>query len=160
MCRTLALFVALLLAGSASTVVADPPGLELTPDRAALMTAVEWQVYGDRISDALVSDNLGVRVTALRMTIQYAPNLGLDRGDVIEMARIYREDGNDNMRRLAVVALNAVDDHWGIDFLARSYRFEDCPAVKQTIGAVLLDHRLRHIGTVEVGHPTVVWPVN
>jgi hypothetical protein len=158
-CRLTALAVTLFVAGTAT---ADPPGLVLQTDEAALLTPTEWIAYSERISDALASGQDGLREAALRMTVLYADRLSLDHGDTIEMIRLFRDHGNDRMRRLAVVALHAADDHWGIEMLARSYRFEDCPQVRYQIGAVLLDHAKRHReGVIEVEHPRaiVVWPV-
>lgn len=153
----LTVLVALFVATGAA---ADPTDILLQTDRAALMTPAEWSAYSDRVSDALFDENEGMREAALRMAVLYGEQLDLDRTDVFEMARIYREHNNRQMRRLAVVAMNAVDDDWGLDLLARSYRFEDDPAVRYTVGAVLLDHAKRHRqGVVEVGEPTVVWPI-
>lgn len=155
------LLAAALLVVSTTTAAADPPGIELQTDRAALMTAAEWADYADRVSDALYSENAGIRECALRMTVLYADQLAVDRLDVFEIARIYRNDPDPRMRRLAVVALNAVDDDWGMDLLARSYRFETVKPIKYTIAASLLEHANRHrTAIIEVGEPTVVWPVN
>lgn len=158
--KLLALVITVLVTGAAA---ADPPTLELQLDEAALFTAADWAAYSDRISDALASDHDGLREAALRMTVLHGQNLTLDRRDTIEMVRVFRDHKNAQMRRLAVVALNAADDHWGIEMLARSYRFENDRNVHYQIAAVLLDHAERHReGTVEVGDPRaiVVWPVN
>jgi len=148
---------------AATDAAADPPGLILQTDEAARLTATEWVAYSHRISDALASENDGLRQAALRMTVLYADNLNLDRRDTIEMFRVFRDHPNDRMRRLAVVALCAQDDHWGIEMLARSYRFEDNPGVKYQIAATLLDYALRHReGIIELENPKaiVVWPVD
>jgi len=158
--RLLALVITVLVTGAA---VADPPTLELQLDEAALFTAADWAAYSDRISDALASDHDGLREAALRMTVLHGQNLTLDRRDTIEMVRLFRDHENARMRRLAVVALNAADDHWGMDMLARSYRFEDDPNVHYQIAAVLLDHAQRHPeGIIELENPKVlvIWPVN
>ncbi len=157
--RLTALAVMLLAAGTAA---ADPPGLILQTDEAARLSATEWVAYSNRISDALASDVDGLREAALRMTILYADQLTLDRRDTFEMVRVFRSHKNDRMRRMAVVALNAADDHWGMEMLARSYRFEHDPGVRYQIAAVLLDHANRHPeGVIELENPRaiVVWPV-
>ena len=157
--RMTALAVMLFAAGSAA---ADPPGLVLQTDEAARLTATEWVAYSSRISDALASDQDGLREAALRMTVLYGDRLTLDRMDTIEMVRVFRDHRNSRMRRLAVVALNAADDHWGMEMLARSYRFEDDTGVRYQIAAVLLDHATRHReGMIILEDPKaiVVWPV-
>lgn len=154
-------FAAMLLA--AGTAAADPPGLILQTDEAARLSATEWVAYSNRISDALASDIDGLREAALRMTVLYGDQLSLDRRDTFEMVRVFREHKNNRMRRLAVVALNEQDDDWGMEMLARSYRFEKDPGVRYQIAAVLLDHAGRHReGVIELENPRaiVVWPVN
>ena len=100
--RATLLALALLVSAAA---FADPPGIVMQTDEAALLTAEEWVAYSDRVSDALISDNDGLREAALRMSVLYADNLALDRMDTIEMVRIFREHDVVGMRRLAVVAL-------------------------------------------------------
>lgn len=156
--RLTALAVMLLAAGSAA---ADPPGIILQTDEAARLTATEWVAYSNRISDALASDQDGLREAALRMTVLYGDRLKLDRTDTFEMIRVFRDHKNNRMRRLAVVALNAQDDHWGMEMLARSYKFEDDPGVHYQIAAVLLDYANRHReGMIILEDPKaiVVWP--
>ena len=157
--RMTAIAAMLLVAGSAA---ADPPGLILQTDEAARLSATEWVAYSNRISEALASDVNGLREAALRMTVLYGDQLNLDRRDTFEMIRVFRDHENNRMRRLAIVALNAHDDHWGMEMLARSYKFEDDPACRYQIAAVLLDHAERHReGVIELEDPRaiVVWPV-
>ncbi|MBT8401625.1 MAG: hypothetical protein KJO98_14200 [Rhodothermia bacterium] len=104
---------------------------------AATMTAGQWAEYSDVLGDALHSEVEGLRFAALRLAIQYSDDLTLDRSAIHDMAAMYRSHRNDNVRRMAVVALGSTDDSWAIDYLKRSVPFEKTPRVLHTLKAVL-----------------------
>ncbi len=104
---------------------------------AATLTAEQWTEYSEVLGGALDSEVEGLRYAALRLAIQYSDDLTLDRSAIHDMAAMYRNHRNDNVRRMAVVALASTDDSWAIDYLKRSVAFEKTPKVLHTLKAVL-----------------------
>lgn len=103
----------------------------------AKMTSAAWSDFSEVLGDALDSEVEGLRFSALRLAIQYSDNLSLDRSAIHDMAAMYRNHRNDNVRRMAVVALASTGDSWAIDYLKRSVAFEKTPKVLHTLKAVL-----------------------
>jgi hypothetical protein len=129
----------------ANTALAQPyiedetASFTISPATSAEFSAAQWQSLGDLIEAALHHDNAGVRSAAMRAMIQYASNFDVSRDAVLTLTRRYRNDENQNTRRMAVVALGATDDVWAIDFLKRSLAYEKSPAVKHTVASVLIE---------------------
>ena len=119
----------------------DPPGDESdkieAPANPATMTAADWEVYCDRLEEALASKNDGLRQGALRMVIQYGHYMDFGRMAVFDAVRLYRDHADDRIRRMAAVALLQMNDSWAFDFLERSVPFEKNQTIKRTLLAVL-----------------------
>lgn len=99
----------------------------------------KWDVFGDRLVDALQSDHEGLQEAAMRLVIQHGDMVNV-KPAVFDVVRIYREHEDENMRRMAVVALSNMDSRWAIRFLQRSEKFEDSPTIQHTIRAVVNMH--------------------
>jgi hypothetical protein len=139
---TIALFV--LCASSVATgtpgltdLPGDEPDKVEAPANPATMTAADWEVYCDRLEDALASENDGLRQGALRMVIQYGHYMDFGRMAVFDAVRLYRDHPDVRIRRMATVALLQMNDSWAFDFLERSVAFEKDLTVKRTLLAVL-----------------------
>ncbi|HMB89600.1 MAG TPA: hypothetical protein VKP65_02055 [Rhodothermales bacterium] len=113
---------------------------ELTAAEAEARTAARWEAFNTNLVAALQSDMDGVKSAAMQMVIRYGDQVNVDKA-LFDVVRIYRDHDNDNMRRMAVVALGAMNHPWGLDFLERSQRFEKSPKVQQTLYAVVAQHR-------------------
>lgn len=158
---TLALLLLLLTGSTLTTASAQPADPTLhgdtftldtiertlaNPATRAALTARQWQAYSRQLTGALASGHDGLQQGALRMIIQYGDDLAFERPAVFDVVRIYRDHANDNLRRMAVVALGQMHDAWALDFLKRSVRFERTPSVRYTILSVLDEH-----GTLKLG---------
>ncbi len=118
--------------------VSDIP---VTADSVDLKTyKVQMASFGMSLDELLSSENDEHREAALRQIIRDGEATDYSREDVLKVVRIYRDHENDNMRRMAVVALGEMHDGWAIDFLARSAHFEKTPQVLHTVVSVLADH--------------------
>jgi hypothetical protein len=96
----------------------------------------QWKRFSTNLVVALGSDHAGVQQTAMRYVIQY--NDQVDVADaVFDVMKIYRNDADDNRRRMAVVTLGNMNSDWAILFLERSEPFEKSDIVAQTIRAVI-----------------------
>ena len=101
---------------------------------------VDWDSFTENLSVGLVHPNYGVRQSSMLMIVKHGDNLKLDREAVFELVRLYRSKNHDvKYRQLALASLNSIQDKWALDFLRRSYKFEDNPVLKRTIGAILLE---------------------
>ena len=72
----------------------------------------------------------------MRLVIQHGEMVDV-KPAVFDVVRIYREHEDENMRRMAVVALGNMQSRWAIRFLQRSEQFEKSPAIQHTIRAVV-----------------------
>ena len=116
------------------------------PARRAVLTPAEWDAYGESLETILRNGQDGLQQSALGLVILYGPALEIGRAGVFEITRIYRNHADDRMRRMAVVALGRTQDAWALDFLKRSARFEDTPAVRHTIQAVIANAEATVLG--------------
>ncbi|MBO6576490.1 MAG: hypothetical protein JJ896_12745 [Rhodothermales bacterium] len=137
------LLVAVLAAGPAFAT--DDPLAELQhrmeEARTSVVTAEDVAAISDALSQALTSDHRGLESAALRLVIAYGGVIELNRAAVIEMVRLYRDHKDSRVRQMAVVAIAATGDNWGIDFLERSEAYEADPAVLRTLKASLAAQR-------------------
>lgn len=102
-------------------------------------TAAQWTVFSNNLVDALTSEHDGLQEAAMRMVIQYGDQVRVDDA-VFDVMRIYRDHNDENMRRMAVVALGEMNSKWAINFLKRAERFEKSETIKKTIHAVVDAH--------------------
>ncbi len=134
--------VAVLLAGtvlslSTATVATADTATELTlPVPATEMTDAQWHAFSVTLQKALASGHNGLQIAAMRLAIQYADNVDI-RSSVIDLMRIYRNHSDQNVRRLAVVALGSLHSGMVINYLRLNEPFEETPCVKRTIHAVV-----------------------
>jgi HEAT repeat protein len=108
---------------------------------APVISALDWQNYGERLHDALSLDHTGIRHSALRLIIAYSDQLELGTETIVDLMHIYREDESEQARRMAVVALAELDSKLAVDYLERAHSFEKSDAVRKTIAAVVSAHR-------------------
>lgn len=152
---SLLLLTTLLTAFLAAPALADPPGLP-TPEPD--WTDADWQAFSENLVVGLASDNDGLRASALQRIIQYGDRLNVQAA-AHDVARIYREHGDERMRRLAAVSCVHLKDRWAVSFLRMSEPFERSEKLQHTIRALLAqeDAKARAAkGTVETGTLRVI----
>jgi hypothetical protein len=108
----------------------------LSASAEAAVVEAQWKRFSTNLVEALKSEHAGVQQTAMRYVIQYNDQVSVSEA-VFDVMKIYRNDTDDNRRRMAVVALGNMNSDWGIAFLERSEPFEKSEMVAQTIRAVL-----------------------
>jgi len=96
----------------------------------------QWKRFSTNLVKALRSDHAGVQQTAMRYVIQYSEMVNVSEA-VFDVMKIYRNDADNNRRRMAVVTLGNMNSDWAIAFLERSEPFEKSEIVAQTIRAVI-----------------------
>lgn len=112
-----------------------------TPAEQALRTAELWKRFGDNLEVALASRHEGLQQGALRMIISYGAHLQMSRLAVYDVMRLYRDEREDNVRRMAVVALGQMKNGWALAFLDRAAQFEASPCVLKAMKDVVAAHR-------------------
>jgi HEAT repeat protein len=110
-----------------------------TDDPIAEWSAEQWASYSRNIVAALASRNRGLEESALRTIIRYGEQLDVEAA-LADMVRIYRNHPEENMRRMAVVAMGKTGSPLAVDYLQRLVRFEYSPAVRHTMQAVIAEH--------------------
>lgn len=143
--RSLPTLLAALLLGisiTASAGAAPAPfnntEVNLTPPPATASTA-DWNAFSKNLLIAFKSDNDGLQQGALRMVIRYGKQVRVNRA-VYDIMHIYREHEDDNVRRMAVVALGKMEHRWAMGFLRLAEEYEKTPEVQRTIRAVLAEY--------------------
>lgn len=138
--------VALLAVALAAPLQADPPVLP-TPEPS--WTEADWQAFSENLVVGLASDNDGLRASALQMIIHYGDKLDVDEA-AFDVARIYRDHRDEQMRHLAAVSCVHLKSDWAVSYLRMSEPFESSKRVKHTIRALLAEVDARK-GVVETG---------
>ena len=108
----------------------------LVAAEAAAVDAATWKAFSTNLIHALAMDNDGVRVAAMQYIIRYGDKLDVDAA-VFDVMRLYRSHDDDNVRRMAVVALGQMQSRGAIGFLRLSEEYEKSETVRQTIQAVV-----------------------
>lgn len=123
----------------------------LAASEAAAIDAVTWEVFSKNLVHALKMDNDGVKVAAMQYVIRYGDKLDVSPA-VFDVMRLYRSHRDDNIRRMAVVALGHMRSDGAIGFLRLSTEFEKSETVRRTIQAVVSDYEAAKIRlTARVG---------
>ncbi len=132
----LALFFVLATLPIAVFATTDDEPLSLVPPTTTDVTSAQWKSFNQNLVQAITSDNEGLKLAGLQMVIKYgtAVDVSAARFDIV---RMYRDHDNERVRRMAVVALGAMEDAWALDFLTRSLAFERSALVRRTMEAVL-----------------------
>ncbi|NBC16346.1 MAG: hypothetical protein GVY18_03410 [Bacteroidetes bacterium] len=141
------LFAVLLLSFALSSPLyatsdSEPPELVDPALTTTNLATVDWAAFSTNLVNALATDNDGLQQSAMQLIIKYRERVDVHRAR-FDVMRLYRDHDDDRVRRMAVVTLGAMDNNWALGFLARSVTFEDDPAVRHTIQAVLADAHLR-----------------
>jgi hypothetical protein len=101
----------------------------------------DWALFSEALVDAVESGNYGAKLGAIQQIAIYGHNLHVNE-TVFDVVRVYRNSKQENERILALSALAKMRDHWAIDFLSRSVRFEKSPRVKRHTIDVVNAYRL------------------
>ena len=84
-------------------------------------------------------DNDGVKMAAMQYIIRYNDNLDVSVA-AIDVARLYRNHKDDNVRRMAAVALSHMQSDWAMGYLRLSANYEKSETVRHTLQAIVAQH--------------------
>ncbi len=123
----------------------------LVASEAAATDDATWKAFSTNLVHALTIDNDGVKVAAMQYVIRYSDQLDVGAA-VFDVMRIYRNHNDDNMRRMAVVALGRMQSDGAIGFLRLFMEYEKSESVLHTIQAVVSEYEAAKIDlTAKIG---------
>jgi hypothetical protein len=133
----IALFIAALVINTSALAAGtnDPQVSGITE-----MDEAKWEAFSESLVKALASGHLGLQQGALRMIIQYGDYVDVEAA-LFDVMKVYRDNQDDNMRRMAVVALGKMKSKMAVQYLERAVSFERSPKVKKTMLAVIMENR-------------------
>ncbi len=134
--RGLLAVAVLALTSSTTSLANENDPLPALPAPISKMSAEQWDAFSGNLQDALASGHEGLQIGAMRLSIQYSDYVDL-KGSAVDLMRIYRNHSDDQVRRLAVVALGSLDSQMVTSYLRLHEPFEQSPIVRRTIRAVL-----------------------
>jgi len=111
----------------------------LAASEASAIDAATWKTFSKNLVHAVRMDHDGVKMAAMQYIIRYNDKLDVDEA-AVDVARLYRNHEDDNVRRMAVVALSKMQSAWAMGYLRLSQHYEKTLAVRQTIQAVVAQH--------------------
>ena len=123
----------------------------LVASEAAAIDAATWKAFSTNLVHALKMDNDGVKVAAMQYVIRYGDKLDVGAA-VFDVMHIYRNHKDDQVRRMAVVALSRMQSRGAIGYLRLSMEYEQSEIVRHTIQAVVSAYEAAQTGpTAKIG---------
>jgi hypothetical protein len=86
---------------------------------------------------AIKSDNEGLKVSALRLVIKHGDKVNVEEA-TLGIVELYRRSDNEQFRQLALAVINATQNEWALNIVARDYQFETNPTIKNMKDAILI----------------------
>ncbi len=111
-------------------------------DRDTLLTGSQWEAFNKSLIESVHSDNAGVREGALVQIAHYGDFLEFPELTVFEVMRIYRDNDDTQIKRLAIVALGNMGSKWAIEFLDMLAPYEENETLKKTMESVVRQARM------------------
>ena len=95
-----------------------------------------WQTFSDNLTKSLKSENPGVKYSAMQLIIEYSDDINVEDG-VYDVMREFRNNEDQNVRKLALITLYKMKNDWAIDFLKMHHKFEENNEIKNTISSIV-----------------------
>jgi len=100
--------------------------------------SVDWDAFSKNLKQALLSENDGLKQSAMRHIIRYGDKVNVGDG-MLEILHTYRSDKNLQARRLAMAALPKTGSRLAMGFLKNAVEFEQSPVLKRQIEFILAE---------------------
>ena len=102
--------------------------------------SVDWDAFSRNLKQALLSENDGLKQSAMRHIIHFGDKVNVGDG-WIEILRTYRSDKDLQTRRLALAALPKTGSRLAIGFLKNAVEFEQSPVLKRQIKFIIAEDK-------------------
>ena len=98
----------------------------------------DWDTFGKNLSNALSSDNEGIKRSALQQIIRFHDQVDI-RDATLDILHIYRSHSDLQTRRLALTALSKANSNLALGYLKLAVEYEKSPVLKKQIMFILKD---------------------
>jgi len=99
-----------------------------------------WQTFSDNLTKSLKSENPGVKYSAMQLIIEYSDNIDVTDG-VYDVMRVFRNNNDQKVRKLALVTLYKMNSDWAIEFLKMHQKYEENNEIKKTIASIVMAYQ-------------------
>ncbi len=102
---------------------------------------VDWDLFSNNLKTSLKSENMGVKLSAMQLIIEYSDNLNIAGStEVYDVMREFRNNDDQSIRQLSLITLYKMNNDWAVDFLKMHQEFEENNDIKTTIKSIVLAH--------------------
>jgi len=105
-----------------------------------LLAKTNWELFSKNLVNALNSDNLGLKVSAMQKVIKYKEKVDVEDA-ALEIVRLYRRHKDERVRQLALVTLHSMQNDWALGIVKRDYNFENNSKIKRLMAAIIVDRK-------------------
>ena len=99
---------------------------------------VNWDLFSDNLKTSLKSDNIGVKLSAMQLIIEYSDDLNIDNSDAVyDVMHEFRDNNDQSIRKLSLITLYKMKNDWAVDFLRLHHKFEENKEIKSTIESIV-----------------------
>jgi hypothetical protein len=103
-----------------------------------IIAKTNWKLFSKNLVQAIKSDNLGLKVSAMQKVIKYKEKVDVEDA-ALEVVRLYRRHKDDRVRQLALVTLHSMQNDWALGIVKRDYNFENNSKIKRLMAAIIVD---------------------
>jgi hypothetical protein len=97
---------------------------------------VNWETFGKNLVSALQAPNTGLQVSAMQEVIKHAENVNVDKAG-LDLIKLYRRHKDENVRQMALVTINSVNNEWAMEIVKRDFEFEKSKNIKRMMAAII-----------------------
>ena len=98
-----------------------------------------WQQFSQNLVETLKSQHEGLKQSAMQRVIQYSDKLNV-KGAAFDIYNVYRFHENENLRRLALVALYNTNYSWAMNQIVKDSETEQSPALKRQMSFMVNEY--------------------
>jgi hypothetical protein len=103
----------------------------------SLMEKTDWNAFSKNLVMALKSGNLGLQTSAMQHIIVYHQRLKVS-GAITHLVKLYRNHENEQVRQMALVTINKINNDWAKGIVKRDLAFEESIRMKKMMYAILM----------------------
>lgn len=99
---------------------------------------VNWDEFSTSLVSALRSENEGVRISAMKLSIRHGENVDVSMGRYAVMEEFLNND-SPKVRQLALVTLSSINNTMDMGYLQRHLAYEEDDSIKKHLAAILYE---------------------
>ena len=99
----------------------------------------DWKKFSQNLVTTLKSNHDGLKQSAMQRVIQYSDKLDV-KDAAFNIYNVYRFEKNENLRRLALVALYNTNYNWAMDQIVKELENEQSPILKKQMSFMVNEY--------------------